>query len=185
MTFHLRPSSLLWATFLALGATALALRIRHPEHGALPLLTAALLVLLALRLISMLLDWRAGRLSLTRLLLPAVLLAEGLGLAMTGASEAATTLRFATAAGLEVLLLVLAMRVLTQSKAQPGLWPEDRIAAAFSAFVHPGRPGSWPWSWLCWAAPSGFWRGASEHLHLKVSATTGRLPSAPSSQPFP
>ena len=137
MTFHLRPSSLLWATFLALGATALALRIRHPEHGALPLLTAALLVLLALRLISMLLDWRAGRLPLTRLLLPAVLLAEGLGLAMTGASEAATTLRFATAAGLEVLLLVLAMRVLTQSKAQPGLWPEDRIAAAFSAFVPP------------------------------------------------
>ena len=137
MTVRIRPSSLLWATFLALGAAALLLRIRHPEHLALPVLAAALLALLALRLISMLLDWRAGRLPLTRLLLPAVLLVEGLGLAMTGASEVATTVRFATAAGLELLLLILAVRVLTQAKAQPSLWPEDRMTAAFSAFVPP------------------------------------------------
>ncbi len=135
MTFSVRPSSLLWGTFLALGAAALVLRLRQPDHLALPLLTAALLALLALRLLAMLIDWRAGQLPLTRLLLPAVVLAEGLGLAMTGASGAATTIRFATAAGLELLLLVLAARVLTQAKAQPGQWPEDRIAAAFSAFV--------------------------------------------------
>lgn len=135
MTFSARPSSLLWATFLALGTASMVLRLRHPQHPALPLLTAALLALLALRLVAMLLDWRAGRMPLTRLLLPAVVLAEGLGLAMSGASEAATTVRFATAAGLELLLLALAVRALRQSKVQPGQWPEDRMAAAISAFV--------------------------------------------------
>ena len=137
MSLHIRPSSLLWAAFLALGGGTLVLRLRHPGHPALSVLTAALLLLLALRLVSMLLDWRAGRLPATRLLLPAVLLAEGLGLAMTGASPATTSVRFATAAGLELLLLVLAVRSLRRTRALPGQWPEDRIAAAFAAFVPP------------------------------------------------
>ncbi len=135
MALRVPFSSLLWGVFVALGGAVLVLRLRQPGHPALPGLTAALLLLLALRLAAMLLDWWAGRLPPTRLLLPAVLLIEGLGLAMAGASPAATAVRFATAAGLEVLLLVLAIRTLRQTRALLGHWPEDRIATAFSAFV--------------------------------------------------
>ncbi len=137
MALRIRSSSLLWGAFVALGSAALVLRLRQPGHPALPALTAALLLLLALRLLSMGRDWRAGRLPATRLLLPAVLLAEGLGLATAGASPAATHVRFATAAGLELLLLVLAVQTLRQTRALPGHWPEDRIATAFAAFVPP------------------------------------------------
>ena len=137
MTLRIRPSTLLWGLFVALGGAVLVLRLRQPGHPALPGLTIALLLLLALRLAAMMRDWRAGRLPATRLLLPVVLLMEGLGLAMVGASPAATTVRFATAAGLEVLLLVLAVRTLRQTRALPGHWPEDRIATAFAAFVSP------------------------------------------------
>ena len=137
MRLAIRPSSLLWGLFAALGGAALLLRLRQPGHRALAGLTAALLLLLALRLTAMLLDWRAGRLPATRLLLPAVLLAEGLGLTMARASAAATTLRLATAGVLELLLLALAVRALGRSKALPGQWPEDHIAAAFAAFVPP------------------------------------------------
>ena len=137
MALRVRSSSLLWGLFVVLIGAVLVLRLRQPGHPALPELTAALLFLLALRLTSLARDWRAGRLPATRLLLPAVLMAEGLGLAMAGASPAATTIRFATAAGLEVLLLVLAVRTLCQTRALPGHWPEDRIATAFAAFVPP------------------------------------------------
>jgi hypothetical protein len=137
MTLRIRPSSLLWGAFVALGGAALVLWLRQPEHPALTGLTAALLLLLALRLTLLARDWQAGRLPATRLLLPAVLLAEGLGLTMAGASPAATHVRFATAAGLEVLLLVLAVRTLRQTRSLPGQWPEDRIATAFAAFVPP------------------------------------------------
>ena len=137
MTLRVRSSSLLWGLFVALGSAVLVLRLRQPGHPALPGLTTALLLLLALRVTAMVQDWRAGRLPATRLLLPAVLLVEGLGLATVGASPAATNIRFATAAGLEVLLLVLAVRTLRQTRALPGHWPEDRIAAAFAAFVPP------------------------------------------------
>ena len=137
MALRIRSSSLLWGLFVALGSAALVLRLRQPGHPALPTLAAILLLLLALRLLSMGRDWQTGRLPATRLLLPAVLLAEGLGLAMAGASPAATRVRFATAAGLELLLLVLAARTLRQTRSLPGQWPEDRIAAAFAAFVPP------------------------------------------------
>ncbi len=137
MALRVRSSSLLWGLFVALGGAVLVLRLRQPGHPALPGLTTALLLLLALRVTAMVQDWRAGRLPATRLLLPAVLLVEGLGLATVGASPAATNIRFATAAGLEVLLLVLAVRTLRQTRALPGHWPEDRIAAAFAAFVPP------------------------------------------------
>jgi hypothetical protein len=134
---RLRPSSLLWGMFVALGATALVLRLRVPTHRALPLLAAALLVLLALRVASMLRDWLRGRLPGTRILLPAVILVEGLGLVLARASHRALQLRLGTALALEVLLLVLAVRALRNTRALPGAWPEDRIAKAFEAFVPP------------------------------------------------
>ncbi len=137
MARFFRPSSLLWGLFLALGAGALVLHRQIPGNRALPWLTAALVGLLALRVGMLLLDWRRGRLSGTRLLLPAILLAEGLGLAMTGASRTAGAIRLATAALLELSLLALAVRALRQSRAIQAEWPEDRIAAALAAIVPP------------------------------------------------
>jgi len=133
----LRPSSLIWGTFLALSVAALALRLWSPGHPALPWLTAALLSLLALRVGTLLLDWQQGRIPGTRLLLPAVLLTEGLSLAMAGASRVAITVRFATAVALELLLLALALRALRQARTLQAEWPEARIAAVFAAFVPP------------------------------------------------
>ncbi len=137
MPRFLRPSALLWGCFIALSVAALVLRLRSPGHHALPWLTAALLGLLALRVGTLLLDWWQGRIPGTRLLLPAVLLAEGLGLAMAGASRAAGTVRLVTAVALELLLLALALRALRQARTLQAEWPEERIAAAFSAFVPP------------------------------------------------
>jgi hypothetical protein len=134
---RLRPSSLLWGLFFALGGTALILRLRAPTHRALPLLAAALLVLLALRVATLLRNWLRERIPGTRLLLPAVILAEGLGLVLTRASHLALQLRLGTALALEVLLLVLAVRALRSARNLPGAWPEDRIATAFEAFVPP------------------------------------------------
>jgi hypothetical protein len=134
-TLPIRPSALLWGLFLALGGAALILRLRAPTHRALPLIAAALLVLLALRVATLLRDWLRERIPGTRLLLPAVILAEGLGLLLTRASHLALQLRLGTAMALEVLLLVLAVRAWRAARTLPGAWPEDRIAAAFEAFV--------------------------------------------------
>lgn len=135
MTWRLRPSSLLWGLFLALGVAALLLRLRAPAHRALLWITAALLSLLALRVTVMIMDWRLGRVSGTRILLPALILVEGLGLVLTQASDLALRLRLGTALGLEILLLILAVRAWRHSRALPGAWPEDPITAAFEAFV--------------------------------------------------
>ena len=137
MATRLRPSSLLWGVFLALSVAALALRLRTPGHWALPWLMSAILALLALRLLAMTLDWRRGRIAGTRMLLPALVLVEGLGLLLTGTSQLALRLRLGTALILEVLLLVLAVRAWRTSRALPGGWPEDRIALAFETFVPP------------------------------------------------
>ena len=134
---RLRPSALLWCLLLAFGAAALVLRQRAPGHRALPLIAAALLVLLALRVATLVRDWLRERIPGTRLLLPAVILAEGLGLLLTRASHLALQLRLGTALALEVLLLVLAVRAWRAARSLPGAWPEDRIAAAFEAFVPP------------------------------------------------
>jgi hypothetical protein len=132
---RLRPSSLLWALLLVLGGTALVLRIRAPAHRALPLLAAALLVLLALRVATLVRDWLRERIPGTRILLPAVILAEGFGLLLTRTSHLAFQLRLGTALALELLLLVLALRAWRNARRLPGAWPEDRVAAAFEAFV--------------------------------------------------
>lgn len=137
MARHLRPASLLWGLFLTLGGVALVLRLRAPQHQALGWITTALLVLLALRVLAMARDWRLGRMPGTRLLLPGVILAEGLGLIFAHASHRAIQLRLATALILEVLLLGLAVRAWRNARQLPGAWPEDRIAGAFEAFVPP------------------------------------------------
>ncbi|MBP1773084.1 MAG: hypothetical protein H6P99_2247 [Holophagaceae bacterium] len=132
-----RPSALLWGAFLAAGAVALALRLRAPGHRALPWLTASLLILLAPRVAALIHDWRRGRVPGTRVLLPAVILAEGLGLVVADASRLTVQLRLGTALALEVLLLILAVRAWRSTRTRSSAWPEDRIAAAFEAFVPP------------------------------------------------
>ncbi len=135
------PSALLWGLFLALGGVALALRLRNPGHPVLIWITIALLALLALRATALLRDWHLGRIPVTRVLLPAVLLVEGLGLVLSpssgGASNLTLQLRMGTALALEILLLFLAVWAMREARALPGTWPEDRIAAAFEAFVPP------------------------------------------------
>ncbi|WP_243304388.1 hypothetical protein [Geothrix oryzisoli] len=133
----LRPSALLWGLLLLLGAAAVGLRLRAPGHRALPWLTGAFLVLLALRVVGMILAWRRQQLPGTRLLLPALLLVEGLGLVLSRAPGLTLWLRLGTALALEILLLALAIRAWRTTRALPGAWPEDRIAAAFEAFVPP------------------------------------------------
>lgn len=137
MARHIRPSSLLWGLFLALGGLILLLRLWTPDHPALPWLTASLLALLGLRVMGLILEWRSRRVPGTRILLPAVLFLEGSGLVLAGSTQLTLQLRFGTAVVLEVLLLILALRAWRMAKAQPGGWPEDRIAAAFAAFVPP------------------------------------------------
>jgi hypothetical protein len=96
-----------------------------------------LVFLLALRVVALIRDWRQRRIPGTRLLLPALILVEGLGLMLAGASERTLRLRFGTALVLESLLLILAVRAWRTTRSLPGTWPEDRIAAAFEAFVPP------------------------------------------------
>lgn len=137
MARHIRPPALLWGLFLTLGLVALVLRVGSPEHRALPWLTATLLVLLALRVVAMTVEWSRHKLAGTRILLPALLLVEGLGLFLTGTSQIALRLRLGTALTLEALLLVLAVGAWRAARTHPGAWPEDRIATALAAFVPP------------------------------------------------
>lgn len=132
-----RPSALLWSLLLALGAAAAVLRLWAPGHRALPWLTETFLSLLALRVFGMVLALRKRQLPGTRLLLPALILVEGLGLVLSGSSGLMLWLRLGTALALELLLLVLAVRAWRTAQALPGAWPEDRISAAFEAFVPP------------------------------------------------
>lgn len=134
---RIRPSSLLWGLFLALGGVALVLRLRVPGHPAMPWITAVLLCLLALRVVSLIRGWRLGQMPGTRILLPALILVEGLGLILTRTPDRALNLRLGTALVLEVLLLILAVRAWRDTRALPGAWPEERIATAFEAFVPP------------------------------------------------
>jgi hypothetical protein len=137
MSRSLQSSSLLWGLFLALGGAALILRLWRPGSRALPWLTSAVLGLLALRVAGMVVDWRKNRIPGTRILLPSLLLVEGLGLILTRTSHLALRLRLCTALALEILLLILAVRAWRMSRTLAGAWPEDRIAAAFEAFVPP------------------------------------------------
>lgn len=137
MALRLRPSALLWGLFLVLSGLVLGLRLGSPDHSALPWLTGGLLALLGLRVLTMVGEWRRGALPGTRILLPAVLLAEGLGFVVAAESRTVIMARMATAGLLEVLLLVLAIGALRRSRSGHAHWPEERIAAAFEGFVPP------------------------------------------------
>lgn len=137
MALRFRTTTLLWGIFVALGAAALGLRVRHPESVALPWLTGGLLVLVGLRVLGLLRECWRGSMPLSRLLLPSLVLVEGLGLLLSGASRLALRLRMGTALALEVLLLVLAIRAWRSARHRPGTWPEQRLAAAFEALVPP------------------------------------------------
>ncbi len=132
-----RPSALLWGLLLALGVALVVVRLRAPGSAALPWLMTALLLLLSLRVLTLLHDWRRARIPGSRLLLPLVILLEGLGLVLSGASHLALRVRLGTALLLEVLLVVLALRAWRAARTLAGAWPEERIAAAFEAFVPP------------------------------------------------
>lgn len=141
MARSISPSALLWGLFFALGGVALALRLWNPGYPLLIWVTSALLALLALQVAALVRDWRLGRVPGTRVLLPAVLLVEGLDLVLSSNSEGASNLtlqlRMGTALALEILLLFLAVRAVREARSLPGTWPEDRIASAFEAFVPP------------------------------------------------
>jgi len=134
---HARPAALLWGLFAGFGLAGIILRLRAPQSRALPWLGGALLLLLAARILGLAATWRKGGLPATRMLIPAVVLAEGLGLALSGASARALQVRLGTALTLEVLLLILAVHAWRSTRSRAGLWPEDRLAAAFEAFVPP------------------------------------------------
>jgi len=131
-----RPTTFLWGLFAGLGLAGIALRLLAPQSRALPWIGGTLLVLLAARIATLAAAWRKGGLPATRMLIPAVVLAEGLGLMLERTSRLAPYLKLGTALVLEVLLLILAIRAWRRSRGAAG-WPEDRIAAAFGAFVPP------------------------------------------------
>jgi hypothetical protein len=137
MALRFRPTALLWGLFVLLGLAVLWLRLRHPDSAALPGLVRALLSLLFLRVVGLLREAWQGQVPLTRLLLPSLILVEGLGLELAHASSQALRLRLGTALALEVLLLVLAIRAWRSVRQRPGAWPEQRLAEAFEALVPP------------------------------------------------
>jgi len=185
MASRFRPSALLWGLFVALGGVVLWLRLRHPESAALPWLTRGLLLLVGLRVLAMVREWWQGQVPLTRLLLPSLILVEGLGLELTQASSLALRLRLGTALGLEILLLVLGLRAWRSASHRPGTWPEERLAEAFEALVPPRAArllalelvmlGS-AFGFLCvgfrTAAPTGF----SHHREAALRAILPALP---------
>ncbi|MFN8012080.1 MAG: hypothetical protein U0P81_11840 [Holophagaceae bacterium] len=126
----------------ALAGLAGWLRWRSPHlaWGGLPAHAWAaglLLLLLALRLLAMALEARRGALPWTRLLLPAVLLVEGLGLVLHP-GPAGQAARLASALALELAFLVLAVRAWRLRPKGSATLPEDALIPAFEAFLPPG-----------------------------------------------
>lgn len=130
------------ALFTLLLLATLLLRWRGPQLAWLdrPLhawLGGLLLLVLALRLGAMALAWRRQGLPGTRLLLPAVLLVEGLGLASTPGPRW-NLARTATAVLLEVSLLGMALRAWITRPREAGGLPENALIPAFQAILPPG-----------------------------------------------
>jgi hypothetical protein len=123
-----------WPLFIALSLAALVARWKAP--ALLPWLTRALLALLALRVLAMAFEARAKLLPWTRLLLPAVLLVEGLGLAVHP-SPLWSALKLASAAVLELALLVFLLLRMARLAPEPGVLPEDHLAKPLEAFLPP------------------------------------------------
>lgn len=130
------------AAFLAVALAAAFLRWRSPGLAwrGQPLhlwLGGLLLALLALRLLAMGWAWGRGRIPGTRLLLPTVLLVEGLGLALQP-SPRWQLARTVTAGVLEIALLALALRAWLRRPKETGGLPEEALIPAFQAFLPPG-----------------------------------------------
>lgn len=126
----------------AFAAAALLLRWRAPGLAWLgrPVFVWAgllLLALLALRLIALAVEVGRRRLPWTRLLLPAVLLVEGLGVALRP-GPGWQALRLGTALALELVFLGLALRAWVRRPRRAGAFPEDALIPAFEAFLPPG-----------------------------------------------
>lgn len=80
---------------------------------------------------------RRGLLAWTRMLLPAVILMEGLGLLGLEGSRAAGALRLALAGLLELALLGFAAWRFLRLPPEPGVLPEDHLAKPLEAFFPP------------------------------------------------
>ncbi|MBK8725947.1 MAG: hypothetical protein IPL96_07775 [Holophagaceae bacterium] len=128
--------------FLLIAVAAVLVRWRwpflawqgHPVHA---WLAWALLGLLAARVAALALAWVRGALPGTRLLLPLVLLVEGLGLALQPGPRWQMA-RTVTAGVLEIALLALALRAWLRRPKETGGLPEDALIPAFQAFLPPG-----------------------------------------------
>lgn len=96
-----------------------------------------LLALLALRTLALAVRAAQGRLPWTRLLLPAALLVEGLGLRFSAAPGDWKALKVGTALVLELGLLALMAHRFWRLPPEPGVLPEDHLARPLEAFLPP------------------------------------------------
>jgi len=111
------------------------LMLARPAYAWVGLFT---LSLFTLRCLWMFFDALKERLPWTRLLIPLVVLLEGLGLAWKGdASRFWQELRLGTAIALEFALILFAVRVWRKRKHDADLLPEDDLAQPISAFLPP------------------------------------------------
>lgn len=96
-----------------------------------------LLALLALRTFMLAVRAAQGRLPWTRLLVPAALLVEGLGLRFGAAPGAWKALKVGTGLVLELGLLALMAHRFWRLPPEPGVLPEDHLAKPLEAFLPP------------------------------------------------
>ncbi len=132
---------ILWCLIALSLLAGVLLRWRTPHllfHGraALAWVGLAALVLLGIRCLMMGFEASKKLIPWTRLLLPAVVFLEGLGLAWKGgASLYWQNLRLGTATLLEFALIAFAIRVWLRRKHDSTLLPEDELAQPLSAFL--------------------------------------------------
>lgn len=131
----------LWFLILLSILGGLLLRWRAPHllflgRGVLVWMGLAALVLLGLRCLLMIVEAAQNLIPWTRLLIPLVILLEGLGLAWQGGSSPILkNLRLGTAVTLEFALVIFAIRVWMRRTHDSKLLPEDEVAKPVSAFL--------------------------------------------------
>lgn len=134
---------ILWGLIAFTVFGGLLLRWRAPGwtfqgRSAVAWLALAALLLLGLRCILMLIEAGGHRLPWTRVLIPLVILLEGIGLAWRGGSSSFWQhLRLGTAAALELAFVIFAIRVWLRRTHDSTLLPEDEVALPVSAFLPP------------------------------------------------
>ncbi len=131
----------LFMSLIFLTMASLWLRWQKPSllihgHSVLRWLAFSALACLGLRILAMVFEAGTKKLPWTRLLIPSVILVEGIGLAWSGGvSPGWQQLRFLTAAMLELALLGFAIHLWRKRKHDSNLLPEDELALPFSAFL--------------------------------------------------